>query len=80
MVAGAFALRHAAQHGKRRVVLAVPFISITEQNAAVYQDLLDPEDAGGGSAVVLEHHIAMDFDLEGAGFGELAEEQSEALR
>ncbi|MEW2622240.1 DEAD/DEAH box helicase [Streptomyces sp. NPDC048106] len=80
MAAGAFALRHAAQHGKRRVVLAVPFISITEQNAAVYRDLLDPEDAGGGPAMVLEHHSAVDLDVEGAGFGELAEEQREALR
>ncbi|SFY51994.1 CRISPR-associated endonuclease Cas3'' [Streptomyces sp. F-1] len=80
MAAGAFGLRHAAQHGKRRVVLAVPFISITEQNAAVYRDLLDPEDAGGGPAVVLEHHSAVDLDLEEAAFGELAEEQREALR
>ncbi|MCL3994771.1 hypothetical protein [Streptomyces lavenduligriseus] len=69
MAAGAFALRHAAQHGKRQVVLAVPFISITEQNAAVYRDLLDPEDAGGGPAVVLEHHSAVDLDVEEAGFG-----------
>ncbi len=80
MAAGAFALRHAARHGKRRVVLAVPFISITEQNAAVYRGLLDPEDAGGATAVVLEHHSAVDLDVEEAGFGELAEEQREALR
>ncbi|CAL9628896.1 hypothetical protein SUDANB43_06001 [Streptomyces sp. enrichment culture] len=80
MAAGAFALRHAAQHGKRRVVSAVPFISITEQNAAVYRDLLDPEGADGGPAVVLEHHSVVDLDLGGAALGEPSEEQREALR
>uniref|UniRef100_UPI002FDBE829 CRISPR-associated helicase/endonuclease Cas3 n=1 Tax=Streptomyces sp. IBSBF 2806 TaxID=2903529 RepID=UPI002FDBE829 len=81
MAAGAFALRHAARHGKRRVVLAVPFISITEQNAAVYRNLLDPEEAADGEpAVVLEHHSAVDLDAQEAAFGELAEEQREALR
>lgn len=56
---GGFALRHAALHGLRRVVVAVPFISITEQNAAEYRGLLDPEH---GQPVVLEHHSAVDFE------------------
>lgn len=51
-----FALAHAARHGQRRVVVATPFITVTEQNAAVYRDLLDP--AGAGK--VLEHHSAVD--------------------
>ncbi|MGW0710521.1 CRISPR-associated endonuclease Cas3'' [Streptomyces sp. NPDC002643] len=64
LAAGGFALRHAAVHGMRRVVLAVPYISITEQNAAVYRDLLDPEPGSGEEAVVLEHHSAVDLDTE----------------
>lgn len=56
---GGFALRHAALHGLRRVIVAVPFISITEQNAAVYRSLLDP---ARGSRVVLEHHSAVNFE------------------
>ncbi|MFD8379086.1 CRISPR-associated endonuclease Cas3'' [Streptomyces sp. NPDC059679] len=56
---GGFALRHAALHGLRRVVVAVPFISITEQNAAVYRGLLDPE---RGPRAVLEHHSAVNFE------------------
>jgi len=50
----AFALRHALQHGQKRVIVAVPFISITEQTAAVYQEIFEsnvPE-----LPVVLEHH------------------------
>lgn len=56
---GGFALRHAALHGLRRVIVAVPFISITEQNAAVYRSLLDPEH---GPRTVLEHHSAVNFE------------------
>lgn len=57
---GAFALRHAALHGHRRVVVAVPFLTITEQNAAVYRDLLDTDD----SPTVLEHHSQVNLDDE----------------
>ncbi|MFI2712165.1 CRISPR-associated helicase Cas3' [Micromonospora sp. NPDC018662] len=55
IAAAGFALKHAASHGKRRVIVAVPFITITEQNAAVYRDLLDPDDPDA-ERVVLEHH------------------------
>ena len=56
-----FALRHAAMHGKARVIVAVPFITITEQNAEVYRRFLDPGEPGE-QPVVLEHHSHVDFD------------------
>ncbi len=49
-----FALHHAAQHGKRRIIVAVPFISITEQTAGVYREIFD--DTDDDRPIVLEHH------------------------
>lgn len=63
ITAGGFAIRHAQAHGLRRVVLAVPFISITEQNATEYCRLLDEP----GSPVVLEHHSGTDLDADAPG-------------
>jgi CRISPR-associated endonuclease/helicase Cas3 len=66
LAAGGFALRHAEIHGMRRVVVAVPFLTITEQNAAIYRRLLDDdgpgEDGVVADPVVLEHHSQVDFD------------------
>ncbi|GFE25756.1 CRISPR-associated endonuclease Cas3'' [Streptomyces nigrescens] len=72
---GGFALRHAASHGMRRVVVAVPFISITEQNAAVYRELLDPE---RGPRAVLEHHSAVDVESRSNRWAKLAAENWDA--
>jgi CRISPR-associated endonuclease/helicase Cas3 len=50
----AFALRHAVRNGQHRVIVAVPFISITQQTAAEYQKIF-----GAGTderPIVLEHH------------------------
>ncbi|ORB41992.1 hypothetical protein LAUMK4_02103 [Mycobacterium persicum] len=52
----AFALRHANVNRLRRVVTAVPFVSVTEQVANVYRTLLDD---GPGAPVVLEHHTGV---------------------
>jgi CRISPR-associated endonuclease/helicase Cas3 len=49
----AFALRHAAANKLRRIVLAVPFLSIIEQTVRVYRELLAP---AFGDDYVLEHH------------------------
>nr|WP_320193628.1 CRISPR-associated helicase Cas3' [uncultured Desulfobacter sp.] len=44
-----FALDHAAEHGMNRIIYAIPFTSIIEQNAGVFQNIF-------GQDSVLEHH------------------------
>ena len=59
LAAMSFALRHAAAHrakGMRRVIVAVPYTSIIEQNAGVYETAL-------GIHNLVEHHSNLDdFD------------------
>jgi len=45
----AFALEHAKLHNKKRIIYAIPFTSIIEQNAAVFRKIF-------GKDGVLEHH------------------------
>jgi CRISPR-associated endonuclease/helicase Cas3 len=66
LAGAAFAVRHAALHGKSRVIVAVPYITITEQNAAVYRSLLDASDPRI-DPVVLEHHSSVDLDTPAEG-------------
>ncbi|QDT16415.1 CRISPR-associated endonuclease Cas3'' [Alienimonas californiensis] len=57
----AFSLRHAARHGLRRVVTAIPFTSVIEQTAGVYRDVFAPAFGEERTAeIVLEHHSARD--------------------
>ena len=49
----AFALRHAATHGLRRIVMVIPYLSIIEQTAAIYRELFTPH---FGPGYLLEHH------------------------
>ncbi|WP_165034682.1 CRISPR-associated helicase Cas3' [Candidatus Protofrankia californiensis] len=67
IASAAFALRHAVERGKSRVIVAVPFTTITEQNAQVYRQLLDPRREGDGAPVVLEHHTNIPLTESDAG-------------
>lgn len=51
----AFALSHAEMHGLGRVIIAIPFVSVVEQSAAVLKGIF-------GVTNVLEHHSNYEFD------------------
>jgi CRISPR-associated endonuclease/helicase Cas3 len=71
LAAMGFGLRHAEVNGLRRVIVAVPFLTITEQNAAVYRGLLD---GPGEDPVVLEHHSGTRIDEDVGQWARLAAE------
>ena len=52
----AFALRHAVQHNKRRIIYAIPYTSIIEQTAGVFRSIF-------GESIV-EHHCNLDPEKE----------------
>ena len=50
-----FALKHAAEHGLRRIIYVIPFTTVIEQNAGVFKDIF-------GEDHVLEHHSNFDWE------------------
>jgi CRISPR-associated endonuclease/helicase Cas3 len=51
----AFALRHAEKYGKKRIIYAIPYTSIIEQNADVFREIF-------GAGEIIEHHASLDED------------------
>lgn len=59
----AFALRHAAHNGLDRVIYAIPFTSIIEQNADTFRQVFSSFDINLDE-LILEHHSNFDSDNE----------------
>lgn len=54
----AFALRHAVQHNKQRIIYVIPYTSIIEQTAGIFREIFGDN--------VVEHHANLDPDKEDA--------------
>ncbi len=72
----AFALRHAREHGLRRIVFAVPYVAILEQTAGIYRDLFSPL---FGEEYVLEHHSLAGLSPDSGAQGEPNEAERRRL-
>lgn len=59
-----FALHHASEHGHRRVIYVIPFTSIIEQNAAVFESVFEPLIKRSQDPVVIQHHSNLSPDKE----------------
>lgn len=65
-----FALKHAQQYGKDRIIYIVPYTTIIEQNAQEIRDILQADD------LILEHHSNVVADRE---YGEMSSLQAKRL-
>lgn len=52
-----FALAHAQAHNLDRIIVALPYTTITDQTAQVYRDVLG---SAGDAPLVVEHHSALE--------------------
>ncbi len=59
----AFALTHAIQFKKQRIIYAIPFTSIIEQNAQVFKHIFEYQDNQYIETCVLEHHSNLEQPL-----------------
>ncbi len=74
----AFSLKHAlCNHEIRRIIMVVPFLSIIEQTAAVYRELLEPH---FGPYYILEHHSLAYIGMTDKSDGRDYDDQKEACR
>ncbi|MDE7244478.1 MAG: CRISPR-associated helicase Cas3' [Oscillospiraceae bacterium] len=67
----AFALRHASAHRKTKIIYVIPYTSIIEQTAGIFQKILGAEN-------VLEHHSSVRYDTDS--FGAATPEAAKRMR
>ncbi|NNM85703.1 MAG: DEAD/DEAH box helicase [Phycisphaerales bacterium] len=68
----AFALQHAAAHGLRRIIYVAPYLSIIEQNAAVFRVALGDT----ANDLILEHHSMAEPGNDGIAHADDAESEA----
>ncbi|MCM1189044.1 MAG: CRISPR-associated helicase Cas3' [bacterium] len=67
-----FALEHVLAHGMERVIYVIPYTSVIDQNAAVFEKILGEEN-------VIEHHGGITYELEEDECGDLAYKKALAV-